>query len=402
LGAEPAIPGLFGRAFGFMISIHNLQEKFKGMFGGAGRVFRAPGRVNLIGEHVDYNEGWVLPFAIDRSCFVLARSRGDRRLRIRSEQMQETAESHLDDPKPSEHHWSNYARGMAWALLTAGKEIRGADILISTDIPLGAGLSSSAALEVAMAFALLRLSGLEMERVELARACQRAENEYVGMRCGIMDQLTACCGHRGKALLIDCRSLEIEFLPLDESEVAVVVANTMAKHQLAASSEYNRRRKECEEAVERLRAVRPEVKALRDVTWPEIEGIARDWPENVRRRARHVTREIARTHEAAAALRRHDFTSLGRLISESHASLAQDYEVSSPELNRMVQMAIEFPGCFGARMIGAGFGGCTVNLVKANAAPDFAARLQTDYEAQTGVLPEIYHCRASPGVEEVV
>jgi galactokinase len=384
-----------------MISIRELQEKFKAMFGGAGRVFRAPGRVNLIGEHVDYNEGWVLPFAIDRFCVVLAQARSDRRLRIHSEQMEETAECRLDDPKPSEHHWSNYARGVARALREAGKDICGADIFLSTDIPLGAGLSSSAALEVATGFALLRISGLEMSRVELARACQRAENEYVGMRCGIMDQLTASCGRGEKALLIDCRTLGIEYLPLEESEVAVVAANTKVKHELAASSEYNRRRKEGEEAVERLRAARPEVRALRDVKWPEIERLAGDWPENLKRRARHVTSEIARVHEAAAALRRRDFTSLGRLISDSHASLERDYEVSSPELNLMVQMAMQLPGCLGARMMGAGFGGCTVNLVRAGDAADFAAKLATAYEERSGVHPDIYVCRASDSVQEI-
>jgi galactokinase len=385
-----------------MISVQDLRRKFVARFGGDARVFRAPGRVNLIGEHVDYNEGWVLPLAIDRSCFVLARLRNDHRLLMHSEQMKETIEFGFDAPLPSGHHWSNYVRGVAWALREAGQNIRGADLLISTEIPLGAGLSSSAALEVAAAFALLCLSELNMGRVGLAQICQRAENDYVGMRCGIMDQLTACCGRRGNALLIDCRTLEIEEVPIDESEVSVVVANTMVKHALAASSGYNRRREECEEAVERLRVAYPEVKSLRDVSWGEIENLASAWPENIRCRARHVTSEIRRVHDAAVALRARDFPALGRLLSESHASLDQDYEVSSAELNRMVQLASQIPGCLGARMMGAGFGGCTVNLVQASRATEFAANLAASYEKQSGISLEAYVCRASNGVEEIV
>jgi len=371
------------------------------MFGATPRVFRAPGRVNLIGGHLDYNEGWVFPIAIDRSCFVAAKVRDDSRLRIRSVQMQETFDCHLDDSRPQEHHWSNYVRGVAWALREAGQSIAGADLLISNDVPMGAGLSSSAALEVSTAFALLSLSGLEIDRVQLARICQRAENEYVGMRCGIMDQLVACCGRRANALLIDCRTLEIEPVPFDESSIAVVVANTMVKHALAASSEYNRRRIECEDAVARTRVLRPEVKALRDVSWPEIEKIASTWPDNIRRRARHVTTEMLRVHAAAAALRKGDFAELGRLISEAHISLDNDYEVSSAELNVMVALAKQIPGILGARMTGAGFGGCTINLIRPNAAAEFAGRLAKLYAEHTGITPDVYLCRASDGVEEI-
>ncbi len=384
-----------------MTSRDPLKTDFREMFGGAPRVFRAPGRVNLIGGHLDYNEGWVLPIAIDRSCLVGARVRSDRRLRIHSVQMQETIEFSLDDPRPPKHHWSNYVRGVAWALGQAGQSIEGADLLISNDVPMGAGLSSSAALEVATAFGLLRLSGLEMDRVQLARTCQRAENEYVGMRCGIMDQLVACCGRRGHALLIDCRTLEIEPQPFDESRVAIVVANTMVKHVLAASSEYNRRRTECDDAVARVRTQRPDVRTLRDVSWAEIAETSSTWPENIRRRARHVTSEMHRVHAAAAALRKGDFVALGRLISEAHASLSSDYGVSSVELNLMVDLASKIPGLLGARMTGAGFGGCTINLVGANGASEFARKLAKSYEEQAGIRPEVYLCRASDGVEEL-
>lgn len=384
-----------------MTSPEVLRKTFQDMFGESPRIFRAPGRVNLIGGHLDYNEGWVLPIAIDRSCFVAAKVRGDRRLRLHSVQMQETFECDLDAPRSAKHHWSNYVRGVAWALREAGRPIRGADMLIWNDVPMGAGLSSSAALEVSTGFALLRLSNLEMERVELARACQRAENEYVGMRCGIMDQLVACRGRCGNALLIDCRSLEIDLVPFDEASVAVVVANTMVKHALAASSEYNRRREECDDAVSRIRAVRPDVKTLRDVSWEEIEGLGSSWPDNIRRRARHVTTEMRRVQAAGAALRKRDFAELGRLISEAHASLDKDYEVSSTELNLMVELGKKIPGSLGGRMTGAGFGGCTVNLVRSNDAAEFAAKLAKSYEEQTKIKPDVYVCRASDGVEEI-
>ncbi|HEV2287993.1 MAG TPA: galactokinase [Candidatus Acidoferrales bacterium] len=384
-----------------MTSLDGLPKKFTEMFAGDPRIFRAPGRVNLIGEHVDYNEGLVLPIAIDRDCFVCARPRSDRRLRIHSEQMRETIECGLDDPRPGQHHWSNYVRGVAWALAETGRDIGGADLLISNDVAMGAGISSSAALEVSCGLAFLGIANAEMEPVALAQACQRAEDEFVGMHCGIMDQLAACCGRRGHAMLIDCRTREIDMEPLDESEVSVVVANTMGRHALAASSEYNRRRKECDEAVERIRAERPDVRALRDVYWEDIERMAREWPQSIRRRARHVTTEIERVRVAAQALRKRDFAALGRLITQSHKSLDEDYEVSSAELNLMVKLAGELPGFLGGRMTGAGFGGCTVNLVQTNAAADFANALAKSYKDRSGILPDVYMCHASSGAAEI-
>ena len=383
-----------------MTDLASLREKFRDAFGGEPRIFRAPGRVNLIGEHVDYNEGWVLPIAIDRSCYVLARLRCDHRLRVHSEQFGETIECALAQQRGPGHRWSNYVRGVAWALRDLGFKVTGADLWIASEVPPGAGLGSSAAVEVAAAFALLGLTERELDRVAVARACQRAENDYVGMRCGIMDQLTACFGREGQALLIDCRSLGVEPVPLDESHVRVVVANTMVKHALA-SSEYNRRRQECEEAVQRLRACHLEVRALRDVSWGEIESLAGTWPENIRRRARHVATEIARVYVAVAALRQGDFARMGELMAASHASLDADYQVTSVELNTMVRLARQLPGCCGARMTGGGFGGCTVNLVHAEQKEAFATELARRYESACGLRPEIYICRAAQGAGEV-
>ncbi len=456
-----------------MLDPAQLRRSFRGLFGGSPHVFRAPGRVNLIGEHTDYNDGWVLPIAIDRACYVLAQARTDNRLRIRSEQMHvaqppsavpgahEIIDVALDDPRPPGHHWSAYVRGVAWALREAGYPVRGADLLISSDVPLGAGLSSSAALEVATALALLGISDLPMDRTRLALACQRAENEYVGMRCGIMDQLIACFARAGHAALIDCRTLKVEYAPIDESQARIVVANTMVKHALAAS-EYNRRRAECEDAVRRIReqlATVPHprepaaagelgwnVKALRDISWPQIEALVgaepnslatgdwrlttapgappsrprasggprvetenrelrtenfASWPDNVLRRARHVTTENARVHAAVAALRAGDFAEVGRLMYESHHSLDADYAVTSPELNTMVALARELPGCYGARMTGGGFGGCTVNLVRADAAEQFALNLARHYQQSSGIKPEVYAVRASDAAGEI-
>jgi len=383
-----------------MIDAGTLREKFRHLFGGEARVFRAPGRVNLIGGHLDYNQGWVLPLAVDRACWVAAQARGDGRLRVHSVQFGETVESGLEDQRRQEHHWSDYVRGVAWALRQEGMNLRGADLLVSSDVPLGSGLSSSAALEVATSLALLGVSQETMEPERMALACQRAENEYVGMRCGIMDQLAACFGRAGHVLLIDCRTLDIEPIPLDEAKVRVVVANTGVKHALAAS-EYNTRRQECEEAVERLRPHKPGVKALRDVSWEEAEGWVESWPDNLRRRVRHVTTEMGRVHRAVEALRRGDYAAAGRLMEESHASLDQDYQVTSPELNAMVAQARTLAGYYGARMTGGGFGGCTVNLVRAGDAEAFATALAGAYEQATGLRPQVYLCRASAGGGEV-
>jgi galactokinase len=378
-----------------------LRQEFRRRFGAEPRIFRAPGRVNLIGGHVDYNEGWVLPLAIDRDCFVLAAPRADGRLCIRSREFDETVEAALAAPSPEPHHWSRYVLGVAWALGEAGVPVGGADLLVASDVPPGGGLSSSAALEVSTAFALAGLAGASLDRAALARACQHAENEFVGMRCGIMDQLASCFGRRDHALLIDCRSLGVRHVPLDSSQVRVVVANTMTRHALAASA-YNRRREECEEAVRRIAVVMPEVRALRDVTWEQIVSLAESWPEPARRRARHVTREIARVHAAAAALERGDYEALGRLMLEAHRSLDEDYEVSSAELNLMVELAGDLPGALGARMTGGGFGGSTVHLVRAEAAGDFAASLARRYQERTGIAPQITACRPGDGAAEIL
>jgi galactokinase len=383
-----------------MIDLAKLVREFQKRFVSVPRIFRAPGRVNLIGEHIDYSEGFVLPIAIDRHCAVLAAPRTDRRLRFHSEEFDETIECALTDSAPKPGHWSAYVRGVAWVLTQAGEHLTGADMLIASDVPIGAGLSSSAAIEVATAFALLEINRRRLDRTRIATLCQRAENEYVGMRCGIMDQLVACCAAAGDAILIDCRTLETSAVRVDANRARIVVANTMARHKLVGS-EYNQRRKECEDAVQRVRVRHHNVRTLRDVTWPEIESEAAAWPDTIRRRARHVTTEIARVQAVVAALRGGNFAATGRLMAASHASLASDFEVSCKELNTMVEIAASLPGCFGARMTGGGFGGCTVNLVAATDVEGFVEQLAKRYRKATSISPEVYVCEPSDAAGEI-
>jgi galactokinase len=377
-----------------------IQKKFEGRYGGKARIYRAPGRVNLIGEHTDYNDGFVMPAAIDFYTWVAAAPREDRKLVVYSENVAGGAEFDLDAPHPRpQHQWSDYVFGVAVVLEQAGHRLRGANLLVSGDVSIGAGLSSSAAIEVATGCALLGNSGVPIDRVELARLCQRAENEFVGMRCGIMDQFISCCGRADEALILDCRSLDYRLLPLPP-DVSLVISNTMVKHELAGG-EYNKRRAECEAGVRRLAQALPHVRALRDVSPAELEQEGRDLPEVVYRRCRHVVSENARVVEAAGALDRGDVAAFGRLMGESHRSLRDDYEVSCAELDLMVELASKVEGTFGARMTGGGFGGCTINLVRSDRVEDFQRAVAQGYERVTGRAPEIYVSTAAAGAAEV-
>ena len=364
------------------------------------RIYRAPGRVNLIGEHTDYNGGFVMPAAIDLYTQVTIAPRDDRKLLIHSESFSDDVEFDFDDPHPiANGHWSDYVRGVAVTLQRAGFSLKGAELEIRSTVPIGAGLSSSAALEVAAGYALLDNSGVRIDRTELARLCQQAENEFVGMRCGIMDQFIACLGRATHALMLDCRSLDYRLLPLPPG-VRLVICNTMIRHELAAS-EYNSRRAECEAGVQHFAKFRPEVRALRDVTMNDLESYGRDLPEVIYKRCRHVATEDARVVEAAAALEQSDLQAFGDLMAASHRSLRDDYEVSCAELDTMVDLATQVEGVYGARMTGGGFGGCTINLVKADRVADFKRSVALGYEQATGIAPEIFVCDAASGVARV-
>jgi galactokinase len=364
------------------------------------RTFRAPGRVNLIGEHTDYNDGFVMPAAIDLSVFVRVWPREDRKLKIRAEEFNDEIEFDLDEPDPvASDHWSDYAVGVAVMLEGAGYRLRGADLQLRGDVPLGSGLSSSAAVEVATGCALTANSGVSIDARELALICQKAENEFVGARVGIMDQFTSLFGQAQHALLLDCRSLEFKLLPLPDT-VNLVICNTMVKHSLASSA-YNERRAQCEAGVRHFAQYLPNVKALRDVTIEQLDQFGGDLPELVYRRCRHVITENARVLAAAEALKQHDLHRFGELMAESHESLRDDYEVSSRELDVMVALADRVDGVYGARMTGGGFGGSTVNLVATENVEEFKQTVPKEYHRIIGLQPEIYVCEPSDGAEEI-
>ncbi len=377
-----------------------LRSGFRERYGTNARVFRAPGRVNLIGEHTDYNDGFVMPVAIEFNVWIAIAPRDDRKLLVHSENFSESAEIDLDncDPTPR-NQWIDYVQGVVMMLERVRHSLRGANILICGAVSIGSGLSSSAAIEVATGFALLEISGVPVDRVELAKLCRRAENEFVGARVGIMDQFISCCGHAGHALMLDCRSLDYRLLPIP-AEVSLVICNTMVKHDLA-TGEYNTRRAECEEGVRRLSLKMPYVRALRDVGVEDLDRYCSDLPQTIYQRCRHVVTENARVCDAAAALEKADLASFGRLMAKSHISLKNDYEVSCPELDLMVEIAGQVEGVYGARMTGGGFGGSTVNLVKKRAVADFERRVASEYKKATGLWPQILVSAAAEGAGEV-
>ena len=363
-------------------------------------VVRAPGRVNLIGEHTDYNDGFVLPVAIDRQVVVAAAARPDRIVRLHALDFGVQVSFSLDEfGHDKEQRWSNYQRGVAWSLQEEGLDLVGLEAVITSDVPIASGLSSSAAIEVAMATAWKLLSGFELDPVQLALLCQRAENQFVGANCGIMDQFISVLGRRDHALLIDCRTLGYHLVPLPRG-VSIVVADTMKRRGLV-DSEYNARRRECEEGARLLGAHIPGVRALRDVTPEQFAQHAEKLPQVIRHRCRHVITENARVEAAVAALEAGDIASFGELMVASHQSLRDDYEVSCRELDVMVEAALKIEGAYGSRMTGAGFGGCTVSLVPEGLVSSFSQRVATEYGAVIGVQPQIYACRASDGAGEV-
>ncbi len=382
------------------VNPEELRGAFRERHGRAARLFRAPGRVNLIGEHTDYNDGFVLPMAIDRETLVAAAPRDDRKVSAYSLNIGEAAEFDLDATGGRRRgSWLDYVEGVA-RVLDSGARLRGADLMLLSDVPLGAGLSSSASLEISVGLALVSLSGVEIDRVALALAGQRAEHEYVGTRSGIMDQFTAAGARRGHVLLIDCRALEASHIPFEMKDVLVVICDTHVKHELSTSG-YNRRREECERGVEALRAALPGVRALRDVSAVALERHAHLLPETILRRCRHVVSENARTLAAADALRRGEMAEAGRLMNLSHASLRDDYEVSCFELDVLVEVARSVDGVLGSRMTGGGFGGSTVSLVRRDALEEFGRLVPAEYTRRTGLPTAPLVSEAGDGAAEV-
>lgn len=365
-------------------------------------IARAPGRVNLLGEHVDYNDGFVLPAAIDRATYIAFSPADSNQTTLWAADLNEqtmfsletlAAKTQLDgSPLPG---WARYPAGVAWALSEGSLAIPGMRAVFASEVPRDAGLSSSASVELAFAVAWMTLGGWKIIPMELALLCQRAENEYVGVNCGIMDQFTSACGEENRLLFLDCRSLEYKSLPMPE-DVVIVIADTSVRRALTASA-YNNRRAACEQAVRLLKQELPDIKALRDISPTDFNRLSAKLPDEVEKRARHVVEEIERTYQAVGLLENGDVTEFGQLLNECHASLRDLYEVSCPELDAMVRIAQSLEGCYGARLTGAGFGGCTVNLVARGKTESFVRALGAGYESETGRHPEIYVCRASPG-----
>jgi galactokinase len=383
------------------MDIDKLEDEFTKRFNAPPRLFRAPGRVNLIGEHTDYNDGFVMPFAIDRDTVVAARRRDDRVVAAVAFDMDESVTVDLEaEPKKQRHSWIDYVEGTARSLEEKFGQIAGADILISSDVPIGSGLSSSAALETSVGFALLSVSGIEIDREKLAFCSQKAEHEYAGIRSGIMDQFASVFCRKGNAMLLDCRSLERTHIPFEAPDVVNVVCDTNVKHKLA-SSEYNKRREECEEGVRILGEHIQGIRALRDVSVDQLEQYKSELPEVVYRRCRHVITENDRTLRAAELFKQHDLEQAGKLMFESHRSLRDDYQVSCAELDELVEIASSVDGVYGARMTGGGFGGCTVNLVERIAYDRFAEQARSLYKQKFNCEPEIYTFHAAEGASEI-
>ncbi len=376
-----------------------MTETFQQLFGSLDglRTFRAPGRVNLIGEHTDYNLGFVLPVALDLATTVAMAPSRDGMVRVYSQQRQEMRQFKVEDlaTLSPAHDWSDYPVGVARELIVAGFPIQPSNLLIVSTVPEGSGLSSSAALEVSSALAFLH--GRALNPMELALLCQRAERNFVGMPCGIMDQYISVFGRKGCAVEIDCRSLGHRLVALPDG-IAFVAVNTMVKHALASSA-YRERVAECAAAVEGLRQQFPSVESLRDASPEQLAGVT--LPDVVARRARHVVTEDIRVGRFVEASAAGEPRQMGQLMLESHASLRDNYQVSCDELDFLVDAAMKIDGVYGSRMTGGGFGGCTVTLLRADAAAQFEERITAAYEAGFDVTPSVYACRPSDGAAEL-
>lgn len=374
----------------------DLSRKFFGIFGAQPTIFSAPGRVNLIGEHTDYNDGFVMPSAIGLRTSVAISRNSDRKLKIHSLDFPQTFEFDYDHlPQQATGAWCDYVLGIVIALQKRGQAPLAANLLVQSEIPIGAGLSSSAAIEVASALAILSLNGQSLPMQDIAKLCQVTENTFIGARVGIMDQFVSCLGKAGQAIWLDCRSLEFDFIPVPD-RVRIVICNTMVKHQ-HAGGEYNRRREECEQGVKLLADWYPEIRALRDVSIDQLAQHRLQIPDTIYKRCRHVVEENDRVRHGVCCLRAGDLDGFGRLMRESHRSLRDLYEVSCRELDVMTEVAEALPGYRGGRMTGGGFGGCTVNLVDASQAETFTHQIARAYEQVTAIAPVTWISSAADG-----
>jgi len=381
-----------------------LKSEFARLFqpGGKTHIVRAPGRVNLIGEHTDYNDGFVLPMAIERAVYVVCRAREDGRVRLASTAFQgDLVEFSIQEKiQRGQPQWANYGRGMAAELLAAGMPLVGMDALVTNTLPVGGGLSSSAAILVGIGLALLTVEGLTIDPSRLALIAQKAEHEYAGVPSGIMDQSISAGAKAGHAMLLDTRDLTRQFIPIDANDVKVVVANSMVKHDHSAS-EYAVRRKQCESGVEHFRRHNPNIKALRDVSMTMLEAAKANLDEVVYRRCRHVITENTRTLDFATQITKKNYQQVGLDMLASHESLAADYEVSSPELDFLVAQSMQVNGVYGARMTGGGFGGCIVALAQPRVVDQLSETLNKMYSAEFKKQPDIFITNPTAGASVI-
>lgn len=377
-----------------------IADTFRKRFAAKPLLVVSPGRVNLIGEHTDYNEGFVLPGATDRAVVFAVAARPDGLCHFVSRDFDQEFRCELDSLHRSPLRWPDYLQGVIDQFLKAGHGVEGFNCVFGGDIPIGAGMSSSAAIEGGLAWSLNVLFGLKLDNLALVKLAQRAENDFVGVRCGIMDQFINIHGREKSVLKLDCRSLAYERFPFERDDLRIVVSDTLVRRELA-SSEYNARRAQCEAGVGILRAHDPSIRSLRDVTLDFLGEHRAEFDPVVYRRCDYVVRENIRVGDASAALARNDFAVFGGLMNLSHAGLRDDYEVSSSELDLLVEAARRVPGVLGSRMMGAGFGGCAISLVEADAVPEFEARVSREYEARTGQAPKIHVVRIEAGTRAV-
>lgn len=376
--------------------VQKVETEFQKLFNESPLLFRSPGRVNLIGEHTDYNMGFVLPAAIDKAIYFAITPRYDDICNLYSLDFNESIQYPVSSIQHQEKYWANYLLGVVDQIQKLGYNIKGFNCVFGGDIPIGAGLSSSAAIESGLAFAINHIFNFGIEKLELVKLAQRAENEFVGVKCGIMDQYINIFGAAHKVLKIDCRSLEYEYHPFTRDDLRIVLCNTMVSHSLA-SSEYNKRRAECEEGVKILQRYNPQIKSLRDADIEIVESHKNDFPEIVYKRCKYVVGENKRLQKACEDLDRNDFVAFGKRMYGSHAGLRDLYEVSCPELDFLVEIAAKQSGVFGSRMMGGGFGGCTINIIEHDKVNHFISEVSGSYQKKFSKTPATYICTIENG-----
>ena len=381
--------------------VERIVSTFKDRFGSDPFVFRAPGRVNLIGEHTDYNNGFVMPAAINRYAYFAIKPNGLGLYRFHAADFRRDYTTPVYKIEPSNTHWANYLLGVIAQMVAEGKDIPGFDCVFGGDVPIGAGMSSSAAIESGLAFALNHIYGLGFTRMQLAQIAQRAEHEYAGVKCGIMDQFASLHGKQNHVLLLDCRSLEFEPFELNMDNHSIILVNTGVKHSLA-SSEYNKRRQECQAGVDILKKYNNSIQSLRDVTINDLNNHKREFSSKVWERCLYVVEENQRVVNAGKALTQKDFESFGKLMYQSHYGLRDMYEVSCPELDKLVELTEKLDYVVGSRMMGGGFGGCTINVVKNAHIDEFTKCVKENYKTPDGKIPQIITCVISNGAELLV